>query len=87
MGPVAALQASHWSRQGPLLLAGQPQKLLLGDLLFHSIALHGNTKGWEAMFLIRAFGLSRELSTEVGFAFSNNGLKLKDLRFMMKQIM
>ena len=33
------------------------------------------------MFLIRAFGLSEELSTEVGFAFSNNGLKSQDLLF------
>ena len=31
--------------------------------------------GWEPMLLMRAFGLSKELSTKVGFAFSNNGLK------------
>ena len=36
-------------------------------------------KGWEPTFLIRAFGLSEELSTKVGFAFSNNGLKSKIL--------
>ena len=36
-------------------------------------------KGWEAMFLIGAFGLSEELSTKVGFAFSYNGLKFQDL--------
>ena len=30
-------------------------------------------KGWEATFLIRAFGLSGELSTEVGFAFQRFG--------------
>ena len=40
-------------------------------------------KGWEPTFLIRAFGLSEELSTEVGFAFSNNGLKSQDLQFAM----
>ena len=34
-----------------------------------------SSKGWEPTFLIRAFGLSEELSTKVGFAFSNNGLK------------
>ena len=42
-------------------------------------------KGWEATFLIRAFGLSEELYTKVGFAFSNNGLKFLDLRFRMKK--
>ena len=42
-------------------------------------------KGWEPTFLIGAFGLSEELSTEVGFAFSNNGLKSQDLRFGMKK--
>ena len=36
-------------------------------------------KGWEETFLIQAFGLSEELSTEVGFAFSKNGLKSQDL--------
>ena len=41
-------------------------------------------KGWEATFLIRAFGLSGELSTEVGFAFLYNGLKSQDLRLRMK---
>ena len=35
-------------------------------------------KGWEATFLIRAFGLSVKLSTKVGFADSNKGLKSKD---------
>ena len=40
-------------------------------------------KGWEATFLIKAFCLSRELSTEVGFAFSYNGLKSQDLQFRM----
>ena len=42
-------------------------------------------KGWEPTFLIGAFGLSEELSTKVGFAFSNNGLKSQDLRFRMKK--
>ena len=42
-------------------------------------------KGWEATFLNRAFGLFEELSTEVGFAFSNNGLKSQDIQFRMKQ--
>ena len=42
-------------------------------------------KGWEPTFLIRPFGLSEELSTEVGFAFSNNCLKYQDLRFEMKK--
>ena len=42
--------------------------------------------GWEATFLIRAFGLSEELSTKVGFAFSNNGLKCQDLQFIMKKL-
>ena len=41
-------------------------------------------KGWEPTFLIGAFGLSEEPSTEVGFAFSNNCLKSQDLRFGMK---
>ena len=40
-------------------------------------------KGWEATFLIRAFDLSEELSTEVGFAFSNNCWKSQDVRFRM----
>ena len=43
-------------------------------------------KGWEATFLIRAFDLSEELSTEVGFAFPNNGLKSQDLPSRMKKI-
>ena len=34
-----------------------------------------SAKGWEATFLIRDFGLSEEMSTKVGFAFSNNGFK------------
>ena len=42
-------------------------------------------KGWEATFLIKAFDLSEELSTEVGFAFSNNGLKSQDLQSRMKK--
>ena len=41
-------------------------------------------KGWEPTFFIRAFGISKELSTEVGFAFSNNCLKSEDLQFRMK---
>ena len=44
-----------------------------------------SSKGWEPTFLIRAFGLSEELSTKVGFAFSNNGLKFQDLQFEMKK--
>ena len=35
------------------------------------------TKGWEATFLIRAFGLSEEESTEVGFAFSKGKVQKK----------
>ena len=42
------------------------------------------SKGWEPTFLIEAFGLSEELSTKVGFAFSTNGLKSQDLQFGMK---
>ena len=42
-------------------------------------------KGWEPTLLIGAFGLSEELSTKVGFAFSNNGLKSQDLRLKMKK--
>ena len=42
-------------------------------------------KGWEATFLIRAFVLSEELYTNVGFAFFNNGLKFLDLQFRMKK--
>ena len=42
-----------------------------------------NGKGWEATFLIRAVGLSEELSIKVCFAFSNNGLKSQDLQFRM----
>ena len=42
-------------------------------------------KGWEATFLDRAFGFSKKLSTAVGFAFSNNGLKSQDLWFRMKK--
>ena len=43
-------------------------------------------KGWEPTFLIGAFGLSEELSTKVGFAFCNNGLKSRDLRFGIKKL-
>ena len=42
-------------------------------------------KGWEPTFLIGALVLSEELSTKVGFAFSNNGLQPRDLRFGMKK--
>ena len=42
-------------------------------------------EGLGKTFLIRAFGVSRELSTEVGFSLSNNGLKSQDLRFRMKK--
>ena len=42
-------------------------------------------KGWEQMFLIGAFGLSEALSTIVGFAFSNNGLKSQDLQHRIKK--
>ena len=42
-------------------------------------------KGWEPTILIRAFGLSKDLSTEVGFAFSNKGLKSNDIRFRMNK--
>ena len=48
-------------------------------------ALYTSHRGWEASFLIRFFGLSGELSTKVGFAFSNNDLKSQDLRFRMKK--
>ena len=44
-----------------------------------------SSKDWEPTFLIGAFGLSEEISTEVGFAFSNNGLKSQDLQFGMKK--
>ena len=44
-------------------------------------------KGLEATFLIRAFGFSEELSTGVGFAFYNNGLKSQDLWFRMNKIL
>ena len=37
-------------------------------------------------FFIGAFGLSEELSNEVGFAFSNDGLKSQDQRFGLKKI-
>ena len=43
-------------------------------------------KGWEATFPIRALGLSEELSTEVGCAFSSNGLKSQDLQFRMQKL-
>ena len=42
-------------------------------------------KGWALTFLMRGFGLSNKLSIKVGFAFSNKGLKSKDLRFRMKK--
>ena len=42
-------------------------------------------KSWEPTFLIRDFGFYEELSTKVGFAFSNNGLKLQDLQFGMEK--
>ena len=46
-----------------------------------------SSKGWEPTFLIRAFGLSDELSTKVGFAFFNNGLRSQDLQLgMIKKI-
>ena len=41
--------------------------------------LEKEANGWEPTFLIRAVGLYEELSPEVGFAFSNNVLKSKDL--------
>ena len=37
------------------------------------------------MFLIRAFGLSKERLTEVGCVFSDKSLKFKDLLFRMKR--
>ena len=40
-------------------------------------------KGWALPFLMRGFGLSKTLSIEVGFAFSNKGLKSQDLRLRM----
>ena len=45
---------------------------------------HSVYKGWEPTFLIGAFGLSEELSTKVGFAFSNNCLKSQDLGFRIE---
>ena len=51
-------------------------------LLWAPSSLHGEDKspislwlsmGWEAAFLIRAFGLSGELSTKVGFVFQRIG--------------
>ena len=43
-------------------------------------------KDWEQTFFIKAIGLSEELSTKVGFAFSNNCLKSQDLWYGMKKI-
>ena len=43
-------------------------------------------KGWEPTFFIRAFGLSEEVSAEVGFAFSNNDLKSQVLQFGIKKL-
>ena len=43
-------------------------------------------KGWEPMFIMGAFGLFKELSTKVGFAFSSNCLKSQDLQFGIKKI-
>ena len=37
------------------------------------------------MFLIRAFDMSEEVSSKVGFAFSKNGLKFQDLQFGSKK--
>ena len=50
------------------------------------LEIHQYAKGWETNNFIRAFGLFEELSTEVGFAFSNNGLKSQDLLIRMKKI-
>ena len=50
------------------------------------VALPLCLKGWEPVFLIRALGLSKDLSTKVGFAFSDKGLKSQDLRFRTKTI-
>ena len=36
-------------------------------------------KGWELMFLIRAFGLSEKLSIGVGFGFSDIDLTSQNL--------
>ena len=62
--------------------------LCLGDNNY-KIQLHlanqVKLKGWEAMILIKAFGLSEEMYTKVGFAFSNNGWKSQDLQFRMKR--
>ena len=54
-------------------------------LLLYVIVCTSQPKGWELTFLIRAFVLSEELSTEVGFAFSKNGFKPQDLIFRMKK--
>ena len=41
--------------------------------------------GWELTFIIRAFGLSAELSIVVGFGFSDKGLKYKNLQIRTKK--
>ena len=70
----------------PILLANKDSKnIMIWDYVWAVEHVLFSTKGWEPTFLIRAFGLSEELSTEVGFAFSNNGLKSQDLRFRMKK--
>ena len=49
-------------------------------------SLSETKKDWEATFLFSVFGLLKELSTNVGFAFSNNGSKAQDLRLRMKKV-
>ena len=61
------------------------QNWLTGSVSVYLAELHNGSKDWELTFLFRAFGLSEELSTEVGFVFSNNGFKSQDLRFRMKK--
>ena len=56
--------------------------------ILHKCGLSCLDNGWELMFLIKAFGLSKELSTRVGiFLLSINGLKCKNLQFGMKKYM
>ena len=41
----------------------------------------GPYKGWELTFFVRAFGWSEKRSINVGFGFSDKGLKSQNLQF------
>ena len=62
-------------------------KPILGTMVIHIILLNIriSCKSWALTFVMRGFWLSKKLSIEVGFAFSNKGLKSQDLRFRMKK--